>query len=405
VSDHPDLRYSAIAGTVFLFLVGVVAGAVVFPIPVWADTNETDFVWFRSNPVGSRLEQLDRADREQTISDNGERHGETAEHTYLLRVLSNGSREQETLLKNGVVVRERIRELGVAGRVHTEIVSDSDGYRSEMQYDDSGRIHREVLFARNDRSGGGEYKTYRYLNGMLVEIETREYDGSPGEILHRDLFLYFPDGRIRQLRREYPDGSVRVSEYLYRGNLVREESHIDGSAGVHLRYDDEGRISRREEWDRDDGETVYEYIYADSDPKRSHSGLVVRTASDTVERRTFDEKGREIHVRIERSGRTMEEIRREFGEHGILREVVIRRRGNIETQYGYDEDGQLSEERRIVNGVVESDILYRQNGLREELRYRAGEPVLRVYFDNDRRVREEVIQGGRVVETREIPER
>jgi hypothetical protein len=79
-------------------------------------------------------------------------------------------------------------------------------------------------------------------------------------------------------------------------------------------------------------------------------------------------------------------------------------RGLEETLYSYTDSGVLSREEYRLKGRLKQVILYQEEGLRVSEFYREGGLFLRVTYQNDRPIREELIEEGQVVDIRELAE-
>lgn len=67
----------------------------------------------------------------------------------------------------------------------------------------------------------------------------------------------------------------------------------------------------------------------------------------------------------------------------------------------YDDDGTLLLDRIFLDGLLEYEIVYEDDQSKTEIFYYKNEPLLKVYYKNNTKFREEILENGRIIETRE----
>jgi antitoxin component YwqK of YwqJK toxin-antitoxin module len=198
--------------------------------------------------------------------------------------------------------------------------------------------------------------------------------------------------------RVYPEGGQRRSEYTFQNGALLQEWHGDDGSGILVRYGSKGRESARESWEGELLVTRQSYQYRDSGVlERS---VIVNYEDDTRIEISYNDDGQPIREE-HRSGGELVATTEFAYEKGLL---ALRREdteaGIVERRYEYDEDGEISQEELYRDGRIVTRITYPEPGQTVEERFRDGEPFLRIYFRDGRRVREEVLHQGTVIQER-----
>ena len=256
-----------------------------------------------------------------------------------------------------------------------------------------------------------------YASDVLIQL--RRYDA--GTLAATEHYRYWANGSLRSVRRVSVNGAT--VEYRYRDGRLTDEWVVTPAGRERIRYDDVGRVADRTRWEADE---VVEQ------ERREYWGP---TAADALRRIVITADGTETVTRYDEAGRALGSQVSRGGEVESDRERVFR-------------DGLLVEERETVDGVVrvwryeyvstaadadttaadgtatddttppepplariryfENDELVKLTDYtipdysRLETLYRGGEAVLRVYYESERRVLEEVIRDGEVIRTRDF---
>jgi len=77
--------------------------------------------------------------------------------------------------------------------------------------------------------------------------------------------------------------------------------------------------------------------------------------------------------------------------------------GLEEWRYTLNQAGKIGQEDYFRRGSLEKITLYGQNDTRTEELYQDGSVFMKVYYQGDRRVKEEVYDEGKVVKERSFP--
>ncbi len=340
--------------------------------------------WFVSDPSGLAIEPA----------------AGPGDAEYALLVAESGGSFRSALYRDGEAVRAWLRTYGRRGALVREAMEEGGSIREERLYDDAGQPTVERIFL----SGGAVEETaYEYASGKLVS-KTTSRDGS---VLSKTSYLYAPDGRLAMARST---GGVAAGSAAAAGaDGAPSSSWTLGPLGLELRsYDGEGRLvrvsvyagaeeKRREErsWAGGRVERVVvvessgaelETIYATDGPAagKAVSAIERRDGQETrVERRSYDGEGRLVLVETSSgvtgssSGGTVTSIAYEYGDSGELASASTRIDGELVTVARYEPDGARVEES-----------------------YDAGELFARVRFEDGRRVLEELLDHGAVIQAR-----
>lgn len=335
-------------------------------------------IYYRSNEIAMPIERIGwfRAD----------------EFEYVLEIEEADGREIRTLLRDGEVVSR------------LEVIARPEGGRREVRmkegltqsvevYDATGRVIRRE---RYDESGElVEIESMTYREGRLATSTLRSPDGI---VISTDSYQYDSEGLLRHVVRLYPEGGEQRSEYTFQGGALLQEWHGDDGSGILVRYGANGRESARESWDGEALVTRQTYQYRSSGVL--DRSVIVDYESDTRTEITYNADGQPIREEHRSEGELVATTDLTYRD-GLL---AVRREdteaGIVERRYEYGDDDEVSQEELYRDGQIVTRIRYPEPGHTVEERFRGGEPFLRVYFRDGRRVREEVLYQGRVIQER-----
>ncbi|GAB6089509.1 hypothetical protein [Spirochaeta dissipatitropha] len=302
-------------------------------------------------------------------------------------------------ISHGMVAAERTEWNDGRGRQRAEIILFTSG-RSEDSYlrfyNSSGAMLLELAFQ-------GEHQLYldifEYRGTQLQQVS--RFD-SHGEVEYRDSFVYRDEGALRQVERRYPDGTSRSSQYSFHSGVLRDELHRlpDGSMLL-VRFDSGGRINQ-ERIIRNETiveQTVFHY-------ENSAIRQPLRSETDLFERNRRILRNYEAGLIVSEMEYAGNDLLKESGwEYSEERRIIRRwteKAGQREVrEFAYAEDGSLSEERLLIDSELQEIRSYEGQSEILEM-YRRSEAVLRVYFSEGRRIREEVLHAGEIIRVREF---
>lgn len=337
-------------------------------------------IYYRSDWVGLELEKIERY--------------RIDEFEYVLEVRALQGKTVKLLYRNGKEWK-RWEILFNLRREKTD----------EFEYEKNVLVHH-LAFDKKMRILVEDF----YLDGVIDQkriysygprgIDFAETQDREGNLLYTDEYIIAPSGRLRGIRRIFPDGGVILIHYTYgEGMLVGEWEYRDGRI-KDTKYDEYGRIIRREDWNKDELEFVKEYRYDDNNGK-----ILSETEKDlkrkTVVERFYDEDGNII--RETNSGAVEEPFELTHTFDGG-RKVATRKKSALgveEWRYTYRGDGSLAVEEYYRRGLLEMRTTYGDGNSRIEEIFREEELFLRVYYVKEKKIKEEYLEDGRVVRTRE----
>jgi antitoxin component YwqK of YwqJK toxin-antitoxin module len=308
---------------------------------------------------------------------------------WILRVRRNGLDEERRLYDNGKEVRrwETTWNKEHTVRVEKEIAGGVLAARSV--YDASGSLLQEEEYT----AGALSKKTlFTYANGRLSL--TRVLAGVDGRQVSAEVYLYAANGGLREVRRTAPPGETTVSSSI-RGNsgLSEQRSSMEGSLFIE-RYDTDGKLINRER--RADGVPVSIEDFAYDPGTRTLVSSVERLPAENgrIERR-YDEAGRLSQETSSVKGATREIVAYGHDEKGNVISKTRRGPEGLEAwKYSYSASGDLSREEYFLRGVRVKITIHGEGKLRTEELYREGELFLKVFYDGDTRLREDVYSDG-----------
>jgi len=343
-----------------------------------ASSGAAPSLFNRSNAVGLVLEPLSRFDPAEP---------------YLLRIEQEQEREVRTLFRSGKEWERREIE-PLQERVYAQGVLSE-----ERHWDARGRLTAELVF-----TGGVLELRREFLYGPSGLTAVESYDAK-GALLSRDDFELNRRGELRRVRRQEAEGpgGQQLALVSAEGRLF-EQRLAGGGRLLGSRYDAAGRLSSQESW-REQA-LVETRVYA-------YEGQALRPATEErVEtdtgRRTllrYDAEGRESGRVVSQGGKILEEWSLAYDERGNLaRSVRSSEAGRQEWTREHDGEGRLLREEYRLRGQLEKVTRFPEEKIRVEELFRAGGLLLVVTYRSGVRVREEFVQDGAVVRTREYPE-
>jgi len=315
---------------------------------------------------------------------------------WVVKVTRDGTDEDRRLYDNGKEVRRWQVSWNLSGTEKVERESADGKLAARRVFDAAGSLLREEEYQAGKLS---RITRCFYEGGRLSR---RQETDAYGKVVATETYLYSDNGRLREVRRRTPEGATDVSAWVAgRSGLSEQRSIMDGSVFVQ-RYDPDGRLVDREKLVNGTLASVEAFVYASSGKLQSSSEQ--RPAEAAVIQRDFDAEGR-----LAQETTRVQEVVRETStwEYDAGGKVTARtRRGpdGLEVwKYSYADTGDLSREEYIQRGVLVKATIYGEGKHRTEELYRQGEVFLKVFFDGDTRLREEVYADGAVVRTRDYP--
>ncbi len=301
---------------------------------------------------------------------------------WFLAVEVNGAQERRTLVFEGKTQKVFLLDFDAGGSLLRQQV-----FQNNLPVQDTGyvsgdaRPQQETLFA-----GGVPSVVYRYQYAV-DGLSSRLAEDAEGTFLFRDTLYRYPDGRLRRLERDGPEGPLAEISWSYGANgleqvwVADEELKADGRHKV-LSYRDN---ETREEVLRGTELLVSRVTSALADG----FSFERETASEgeTAER-TKDSRGRLVRQTTTFTDGSQQVTRYEWDEQDRLVHEETDIRGGLETTDYLQGDDTVVAEKRRYDRLIQRET--RQG----------GEKVLVELFDDGAKFLEETWEDGRKVSER-----
>lgn len=336
--------------------------------------------WYRSNPAGVAVQRIPVGERDQ--------------HPWTLSVRTEEGLVERRLWSGSDLVETVVQRTAGGGRLVSEEQIVDGVVRSRLVYSPAGLIAEEERFGVDGVLI--ERFRYRYQGDRLVEVNASDDTGA----LWTDVYRYTPDGMLREVRRDYPDQPARASRFRFVAGRLVEEEHQAGDQIDRILYDRLGRVEREVQEEAGSVVVVTRFVFSGTGTVPIEAVVQdIRTGETTTRR--IDPDGRTVgEERRSAAGLLVERMERDFGPHGIVRELREAPGRREARDYSYHDDGRLAREEVRVNGRLQRRVIHPDDGERIEERFHDGRLVLRLFFAGDRLVSQEVIRDGDVLRVR-----
>lgn len=350
---------------------------------------------------------------------------------YTLAVKVAPSSSLRILYRDGDEMRRTVKVATVDGS--RESVLEGSILKEERTYDRAGNLVEESLY-ESPSSGDGKAETggatghaapsgavsaipppprlvshlvYTYASGRLVSVESFDASSlSQGKLEYR----YDASGRLLELSASgsfgasaaglAPGASLPAASWF----AVPEAGTAEpGKESLEItRYDTAGRPIERASYEGGACVRAEAMVYGET-------GNLVRSRTfeadtRTMSETTYDPKGRVVLVVVSVDGA---EKSREISAYDDASRLVERSlmvpSSTTRTSFVYDAAGENSRETVQVNGVVVSVTMTLVDGTVVRELYDRGALFLRIYQSDGRLRKEEFVENGSVVRTREYP--
>ena len=334
---------------------------------------------FRSNSIGMTLEKIT-----PYRQDNFE---------YVLRVIRE---KKETLvkilMKNGKEHKKWIEEELKEGEIVTYF--EEGKKREETFFTGDSRIQRIVRYGGDEEVT--EELTHYYEQGELDYVLV---SGGGGEELYRIVYEQGKHGRLRKMKRIYPE-YTRESLYTFGRNAIAAEWHGEENTGDLFRFERDQQLSSLEKWSGSEKTAEKTLRYDEATLEYS---VEVDYLANVVTKTWYNERGLKKRVLTESIAALIAETQYEYNEQDDVREKRVWTPGVREKrEYTYSEPGELAAETYYKNGALISKIEYINDSTYYEYLYRNGEPFIKITYIDDEKVDETLMIGsaGGVYETK-----
>jgi antitoxin component YwqK of YwqJK toxin-antitoxin module len=319
------------------------------------------------------------------------------ESRWILRIQRNGPNEDRRLFDNGKEVRrwqitwnrqktEKVERESAGGTLAARRVYDAEGSLLQEEEYRAGVLSKKIFCT--------------YAKGRLAR--KRELGGD-GKVISSVDYLYAINGGLREVRRTLAPGATNVASVVSGpSGLSEERSSMNGGLFVE-RFGMDGRLVNRER--RVDGDTLFveDFAYDSSSGVLASSQERLPTENKVIDRR-YDSAGRLSQETTSIKGDVTETDAYEHDEKGRVTMKLRRSSVGLESWKSiYSDSGDLSREEYSQRGILVKAVIHGKGKLRTEELYRDGELFLKVFFDGDTRLREEVWSNGSLQRERSYP--
>jgi len=343
-----------------------------------------DDLYYRSNDFGMLLARIPSSRRDDS--------------RWVLQVSRGGLDEVRRLFDNGVEVKrwdftwnregsERVERQTAAGVLSARRVYAASGSLLQEEEYTAGVLSKKSLFT--------------YVNGRLSR--SRTLAGADESPISSEVYLYAANGGLREVRRTVPLGTPLVSSVVASTvGLSEARSAMGGSLFIE-RYDTEGRLIYRER--REDGTSVSTEDFSYGPGSRKLASSEERLPLEhAVVTRGYDGDGRLARETTSVNGSVRVTIGYERDAKGNVTSKTSRGIAGSESwKYTRSESGDLSREEYFQRGILVKVTIPGEGKLRTEELYKDGELFLKIFFDGDTRLREEVYLNGSLQRERSYP--
>ncbi len=334
---------------------------------------------YRSNDFGMQLEPIPSWRRDEL--------------KWVLEVTAKTGGEVRRLFQDGKETRR------------WEITGTADGGREERELAGGALAARRVYAANGDLTEEDQYSKgkltqkslFTYASSRVLRVRVLAPDGT---LVYAEEYFYTSRGSLREVRRTGEKEEERVSSFVAGRSGPSEEWNQDGDDAYIARYDDRGRAIQREHRKGKDLVSREDFVYRE-DTDKLLSSIEKRPGEGKVSTRAFDPAGRLQSESVAIAGKVVEEDGYSRDEKGrVTRKVSRSSAGLEEWRYTLDAAGKTTREEYLRRGSLEKVTSYGPDSSRTEELYSAGVLFLKVFYEGDRRTREEVWADGKKVRDR-----
>ena len=316
--------------------------------------------YYRSNAGGMNLGSIPQSAR--------------SAHEYILAIETRGNTTSQVLLHLGREVSriERTIDLDsvvtltyLDGVVVSELISNESGPLEEKKFLNGNLVSRTA---------------YSYSRDRLSRVEVLDPEGDTIESIE---YLRTNSGRV--YRSIYTGVGVEiVSLYRFAADGLYE-SWLGSLDSGSLYRTQNGVIDGIERWEG--AVLVRRMIVEETETGSVRTTEEFTTGTTTVE--IYGSAAQLLESYSDRAGIRLRTERFRYEEDRLTEKTTVSGRLNEQTRYSYSENGDLSEEELFQNSKLVKRTVYSEDETRFEELFRDGSPILRVYFDGDRKISEE----------------
>ncbi len=321
----------------------------------------SDIYYYKSNKVGVPIYEISFT--------------RFSDFEYVISYEVKDNSTVKTLFKNGKEVNrvERVYE-SPSSFVETEYIS---GIIQAASTYSNNLLTREDIFFEGVLA---EYREYRYRNDNLEKKLTKSPEG---ELLYTTNYLRGKNGRLVRVTNVYPDGKNTYSLYKFLNSELKTQIHEYDRYSFQYSYY-LGKLKSFEE--RQDGELVFRREKLKDEIADVEE---VDFLNDRTLKKIYDKENKLIkEITTFENGKI--EVDYKYSDNNII-EKSIRSSARKEL-YLYEYDGDvLSKSSEYINDILIKTISYDSNDNYVETIYRGNKPFIKVYFEDNIEVKNELV--------------
>lgn len=342
-----------------------------------------DTRYYESNDIGMKLKEISEED--------------IRKYKYVLFVEETEEMEKKSLYSEKELIKRWELSLYNTRNVREERTYSGETLESVRYYDRRGRLTEEDLYSEDLIT----QKTVFFYRENQELYQTKTFDNK-GYLLYYEDYEFNRHGMIRRVKRTWGDGRIQVSSFIYgKGQLVEEVYSSDKEMTI-SRFDESGRLKLIEVWK--EGELLKDktFFYNKKD------GLLVSTLEKNLvggleTQNLYDKEGRLSKEIVTKGDVTSYENTYFYDEEGRKSKMKkVSDRGLEEWSFYYNSEGDLNREEYFNRGMLERRTVYTSDNSYYEELFRYGELLIRVYYEDEAKIKEEFIDNGEVIRVKNL---
>ncbi|MBN2531544.1 MAG: hypothetical protein JXB88_01565 [Spirochaetales bacterium] len=345
----------------------------------------TDIRYYQSNDIGMKVKEISEEDIDR--------------YEYVLKVEETFEMEKKSLFSEMELIKRWDISLYNNQNIREERAYDKETLESVHYFDRRGRIIEERLYS-------GDILTQKtvYFYGANQELLQTKTFNSEGLLLYSENYEFNRNGMIRKLNRIWSDGPVQTSSFIYsRGQLIEEIYSSDKEMTI-SRFDESGKRDFMEVWKEGVLLGTKSFFYNKKD-----GSLISTHEKDITGGFETDNQYKEERLEKEivtKGDVTLYVITYFYDKEGRRSKMEkVSDRGLEEWSFYYKSNGDLDKEEYFNRGILEKRTVYTSDSSYYEELFRSGELLIRVFYEDEAKIKEEYLDKGVVIKVKNLEAR
>ncbi len=332
-------------------------------------------IFYESNSLGMVFDEVESVD---SLTDS------TNETEYFIGIESGGGKERRRLFSSEEETFIKTWEIYYynEGVIHFELEYSYDELVLKQIYSRTGTVSEEIRYIDEIIS---EHMFFLYdENKRLISLNAVDRNE---QLIYKESYAYTESGMLREVINTDSEDNLKIYSYNFGNGILIEEISKEGDLLYFTRFGTDGRLLLNELWKNTD---IISRI------KREYNSItgILETIIEqnfivnSLIVKTFNEDGQLIDEMSEDEGE------KKYFHDSSGRVIKIRKNsltGIEEWNYEYNDEGDVTKEIYSFRGSIIKIIVYTDEETRYEEIYRQGKPFLRVYYEKEEKVSEELI--------------